>query len=313
MKKFLLGSAAILSLAMLATATKSVAAEKPSCSTLRVGDVGWSDNTAINALAFLAVGQALGYKVDIKTLGSPVIAKSLATKDLDVFLDYWSPAADTLYGPGVKDKSVEMVRVNLEGAKYTFATTKTAYDAGLKNIKDLPKFKDKLDGKVYGIEPGNEGNDHFRKAFKKYGINGFTVVESSEAGMLSQVDRNKDGYIVFLGWAPHWMGFLYKMEYLDGGDEWFGKNGGYTDIKTLVRAGLKDDCPNVYKYLKNVKFTIPMENEVMFKIGKEKKEPRKAAMEYLKKNPDVLNAWLAGVTTKDGGDAVAAVKKSLGM
>ncbi len=312
MKKLLLLGTMAMALTLTASQTAK-AAEQASCGTLRVGDVGWSDNTAINALTFLNVASALGYKSDIKTLASPVIAKSLSTKDLDVFLDYWSPAADSLFGPVVKNKTVEVIRNNVEGAKYTFATTKTAYDAGLKNIKDLPKFKDKLGGKVYGIEPGNEGNDHFRAAFKKYGIEGFTVVESSEAGMLSQVERNKDGYVVFLGWAPHWMGYLYKMEYLDGGDEWFGKNGGYTNIKTLVRAGLKQDCPNVYKFLSNVKFTLPMENEVMYKIGKEKKDPKKAAAEYLKKNPDVLNAWLAGVTTKDGGDAVAAVKKSLGM
>ncbi|MDI9313891.1 MAG: glycine betaine ABC transporter substrate-binding protein [Hydrotalea sp.] len=264
-------------------------------------------------MTFLTVGNALGYKPDIKNLGSPVIAKALSTSDLDVFLDYWSPAADGLYNQFVKDKKVEVVRNNVEGAKYTFATTETAYNAGLKHIKDLPKFAKQLDNKVYGIEPGNEGNDHFRAAFKKHNIQGFTVVESSEAGMLTQVEKNKDGYVVFLGWAPHWMGFLYKMKYLDGGDEWFGKGGGLTNIKTVVRSGLKADCPNFYKYLKNVKFTLPMENEVMFKIGKEKKDPKTAATEYLKAHPDVLTAWLAGVTTANGGDAVAAVKKSLGM
>ena len=311
-KLLLLGVFAAMGLTV-SVGTTAKAAEKPSCGTLRVGDVGWSDNTAINALAFLAVADALGYKSDIKVLGSPVVAQSLANGQLDIFLDYWSPAADSIYDPFVKSKKIEVVRVNVEGAKYTFATTETAYNAGLKSIKDLNKFQKELGGKVYGIEPGNEGNDHFRAAFKKYGITGFKVVESSEAGMLSQVDKNKDGYVVFLGWAPHWMGFLYKMKYLDGGDEWFGKGGGLTSIKTLVRAGFQADCPNVYKYLKNVKFTLPMENEVMFKIGQEKKKPKSAATEYLKANPDVLNAWLSGVTTKNGGDAVAAVKKSLGM
>ena len=31
-------------------------------------------------------------------------------------------------------------------------------DAGLKSFTDIAKFKDKLDGKIYGIEPGNDGN-----------------------------------------------------------------------------------------------------------------------------------------------------------
>ena len=42
-------------------------------------------------------------------------------------------------------------------------------------------------------------------------------------------------------------------------------------------------------------------------------EPAKAAGAWLKDNPDAFMGWLDGVTTKDGGDAVAAVKASLGM
>ena len=43
------------------------------------------------------------------------------------------------------------------------------------------------------------------------------------------------------------------------------------------------------------------------------KEPQKAAKEWLKANPQPLDAWLAGVTTKDGGDCLKAVKSSLGL
>ena len=39
----------------------------------------------------------------------------------------------------------------------------------------------------------------------------------------------------------------------------------------------------------------------------------KAATEYLKANPDVLKTWLAGVTTFDGKDGLAAVQASLGI
>ncbi|MGI9461456.1 MAG: glycine betaine ABC transporter substrate-binding protein [Alphaproteobacteria bacterium] len=312
MKKLLLIGAAVVVGAGLYFIVGSKS-EQASCETIRVGDVGWSDNTAINALTFLSIGDALGYNIDVKVLGSPVVAKSLSTGDLDVFLDWWSPASDGIYKKYVDDGSVEMVRINVQGAKYTFATTKTAYDAGLKHIKDVGQFKQQLGGKVYGIEPGNEGNSHFRKAFEKHGITGMQVVESSEAGMLTQVNRNKDGYVVFLGWAPHWMGFLYDMEYLDGGDEWFGPGGGYTDIKTLVRKGFKQECPNVFKYLSNVEFTLPMENEVMFKIGKEQKDPRTAAVEYLTSNPDVVEKWLKGVKTVDGENGLEAVNSALGI
>jgi glycine betaine/proline transport system substrate-binding protein len=35
-------------------------------------------------------------------------------------------------------------------------------------------------------------------------------------------------------------------------------------------------------------------------------------MAWLRANPDAVMPWLSGVTTKDGGDAMAAVKAALG-
>ena len=40
-------------------------------------------------------------------------------------------------------------------------------------------------------------------------------------------------------------------------------------------------------------------------------DPRDAAKAWLAANPDAWKGWLDGVTTKDGGDAVAAVEAAL--
>ena len=42
-------------------------------------------------------------------------------------------------------------------------------------------------------------------------------------------------------------------------------------------------------------------------------EPEDAARAWLKKNPGILDGWLAGVTTTDGGNGLAAVKQKLGL
>jgi glycine betaine/proline transport system substrate-binding protein len=55
-----------------------------------------------------------------------------------------------------------------------------------------------------------------------------------------------------------------------------------------------------------------MESAVMDEIGKGS-DGDTAGTNWLKANPGVLDTWLAGVTTVDGGDGVAAVKKSLGL
>ena len=114
--------------------------------------------------------------------------------------------------------------------------------------------------------------------------------------------------IVFLGWEPHPMNTTIKMTYLTGGDEVFGPNFGGATVYTNIRKGYSTDCPNVGKLLANLEFTLPMESEVMGKILDDGEDPDKAAEEWLKANPAVLDTWLAGVTTRDGGDGLAAVR-----
>jgi glycine betaine/proline transport system substrate-binding protein len=52
---------------------------------------------------------------------------------------------------------------------------------------------------------------------------------------------------------------------------------------------------------------------VMQMITGDGMEGKAAAEKYLKANPGVLDAWLAGVTTYDGKPGLDAVKKSLGL
>ena len=117
-----------------------------------------------------------------------------------------------------------------------------------------------------------------RNAFglKDAGVN---IVESSEQGMLAQVERadNAGEAIVFLGWEPHPMNAKFKMSYLTGGDDFFGPNLGGATVYTNTRAGYVAECPNAGKLLSNLAFTLPMENEIMGAILTDGAEPRAAA------------------------------------
>jgi ABC-type proline/glycine betaine transport system substrate-binding protein len=63
----------------------------------------------------------------------PVTYASLKNKDIDVFLGNWMPTMEADIAPYREDGSVETLVTNLEGAKYTLAVPKYAYDAGLKD------------------------------------------------------------------------------------------------------------------------------------------------------------------------------------
>ncbi|MCB1455591.1 MAG: choline ABC transporter substrate-binding protein [Nitratireductor sp.] len=292
------------------------AADGEACNTIRFSDVGWTDITATTAVTTFLL-KSLGYSTDIKLLAVPVTYKSMQDKNIDVFLGNWMPTMEADIRPYLDDKSVDSIGVNLEGAKYTLATNAKGAELGIKDFADIAKHKDALAGKIYGIEPGNDGNRLILDMIDKdaFGLKGFEVVESSEAGMLAQVARaEKAGEpVVFLGWEPHPMNANFALTYLTGGDDFFGPNLGGATVYTNTRAGFVADCPNAGKLVSNMKFTLAMENQIMGKILDDGMDPEKAAIGWLKANADAIGPWLDGVTTRDGGDAMAAVRSALGM
>lgn len=303
--------------AALALAGAAQASDPASCKEVTFSDVGWTDITATTATTSVVL-EGLGYEPEAKVLSVPVTYKSLENGDIDVFLGNWMPSmagdAEPYFEKGTVEKLAEP---NLVGAKYTLAVNKAAADAGLNSFADIAKFKDQLDGKIYGIEPGNDGNRLIQDMIDKdaFGLKGFEVVESSEQGMLSQVQRaSKRGeMVVFLGWEPHPMNANYEMAYLEGGDDYFGPNFGGAEVYTNVRQGFVGECPNLGKLLTNQKFTLALENEIMGAILDEGEDPKEAAAAWLKANPGILDGWLDGVTTMGGDDGLAAVKGHLGL
>lgn len=253
----------------------------------------------------------MGYSTKTDLLSVPVTYSSMANGDIDVFLGNWMPTMEGDIAKYREAKTVETVKANLEGAKYTLAVPKYVYDAGVKSFADLAKHADKFKGRIYGIEPGNDGNRLIQSMIdtNAFGLKDFSLVESSEAGMVSQVSRSvrRDQWIVYLGWAPHPMNSNVEMEYLAGGDDFFGPNYGGANVYTNVRSNYLTECPNVGQLLKNLSFSLEMENSLMEAILNQKVQPEKAARQWLSENPQQVEAWLKDVKTREGNVAATAV------
>ncbi|SFN65667.1 glycine betaine/proline transport system substrate-binding protein [Cohaesibacter marisflavi] len=286
------------------------------CSTVTFSDVGWTDITATTA-ATSTVLKTIGYKTETRVLSVPVTYISLEEGKVDVFLGNWMPTMEADIKPYREKGSVETVRANLEGAKYTLATNAAGAELGINNFASIAEHADELKSVIYGIEPGNDGNRLIMDMIEKdaFGLGDFSVRESSEQGMLSQVERlsKRDKPIVFLGWEPHPMNANFDLTYLSGGDDYFGPNYGGATVYTNVRAGYVKECPNVGKLLNNLEFSLKMENEIMGSILNDGKKAEDAAAEWLKANPAVLDGWLDGVKTTEGEDALPAAKTALGL
>jgi glycine betaine/proline transport system substrate-binding protein len=284
--------------------------DPPSCQTVRFSDVGWTDVTSTTALIAQLL-RSIGYSPTVTVLSVPVTFASLQNNDLDVFLGNWMPAQAGDRGHYVEDGTVVVIGANLTGAKYTLAVPAYTYAAGLRDFKDIQRFGPALNDSIYGIEPGNDGNRHVLDMLKQdqLGLRGFKLVESSEQGMLAQVERayHDKKPVVFLAWEPHPMNMRFDLKYLAGGDEFFGSNYGGATIYTVTRRGYSAECPNMGRLLANLKFTLRGESEMMAAILDQHEPPDIAATEWLKANPTAVKAWLAGVLTFDGRPALTAL------
>jgi glycine betaine/proline transport system substrate-binding protein len=303
----------ILALACIAAlqGPPASAAEAPECKRIRLADGGWTDNTAQNALASTVL-RSIGYDSNSEILAVPVIMQALENKDVDLWLDNWMPSQTAETKPFLDKGTVVDLGVNLEGAGYGPVVPTYAAEAGVKDLKDLAKHADKFDRKFYGIEAGNDGNRIVQSKIDdpSTGLSGWSLVESSEQGMLVEAQKKmeKKDWVAFLAWTPHPVMGKMDLHYLTG----FEADGfGPATIHSLARADYAQQCPNAARFFQNLRFTLDMEGAVMEQILAGK-DADAAAAEWLKANPDAAMPWLEGVTTFDGQPADAAVKAALG-
>ena len=148
---------------------------------------------------------------------------------------------------------------------------------------------------------------------KAFGLGSWTLVASSETAMLTQVERavRDKKWIVFLAWEPHVMNTKFHLTYLSGGDAYFGPNYGGATVNTVTRTGFAQQCTNLGRLFKQMTFNVDLENHIIASVLQDKVNVNTAARDALKAHPDLLGAWLDGVTTTSGANGLQAVNSAL--
>jgi len=315
--RLLIGAALFAAAAALAISPASdgaYAAEPGSCTQVRMADPGWTDIDATNAMSGIVL-KALGYRQSVANLSVPITYEGLKKGQVDVFLGNWMPAQGPLVKPFVDSHAIDVLHANLTNAKFTLAVPDYVAAAGVHSFADLAKYGDKFDDKIYGIEPGAPANQNISKMIgdKAFGLGNWTLVASSETAMLTQVERavRDKRWIVFLAWEPHLMNTKFHLTYLAGGDAYFGPNYGGATVNTVTRTGFANQCANLGKLFKQMTFNVDLENHVIANVLQDKVNINTAARDALKAHPDLIGAWLDGVTTVNGANGADAVNRAL--
>ncbi|WP_161865841.1 choline ABC transporter substrate-binding protein [Pseudomonas yangonensis] len=304
------GLTALAACCTLSLFSTSLLADEASCKNVRLGAVGWTDVVATTAVASELL-HGLGYETKQTQASQQIIFAGIQKGQIDAFLGYWKPIMDDNIKPFLDAGAVKVAaEPSLDDAVAVLAVPSYTADKGLKTLADIARFKDELDGKIYGIEAGSGANTAIQKMIdsNQFGLGGFKLVESSEAGMLAAVGRavRNEKPVVFFGWKPHPMNLSMQITYLTGTEDVFGPNDGAATVSTVTAPDYAERCPNANRLLTSLRFTSAQEAELMQPIM-DRKQPAQVARDWIKANPQVVEAWLDGVTTLDGKPASASL------
>jgi glycine betaine/proline transport system substrate-binding protein len=161
--------------------------------------------------------------------------------------------------------------------------------------------KDKLGGRIIGIDPGAGIMAASEKALIEYELD-YELVEGSDATMVATlkqaIDNNK--WVVVTGWAPHWKFATWDLKFLDDPKGVYGEA---ETINTIVRKGLKEDLPEVYEICDNFAWGDADIGSAMG-LADELGDDVLAARQWVEENQDLVNTWLP-----QGYDAGSTVDK----
>lgn len=285
-RRFIAGTAATVALA--STPLGALAQAKP----IRIGWTAWSDAEVVTNIAKLVLEQRLGQKVELVMTDVALQYAALQRGQIDLMLMAWLPGTHKSYWEKVKD-DVEDLGVLYSDARLGWAVPADIPASTLRSIDDLrkPEVREKLGGRIQGIDAGAGLMKLSEAAIKTYGLD-YKLLTASDAAMVSALDRaiQRKQWIVVTTWSPHWMFSQYKLRYLEDPKQALG---GSESIHALARKGFSADFPKAAAFVRNLKLPLADLEAVMLKARDS--SAAKEAAAYVATHGEVVNRWLAGV------------------
>lgn len=258
---------------------------------VKIGWSAWSDAEFVTKLAAKLIKDELGHEVELVQTDIAPLYQGVGRGDVDAMMMAWLPQTHADYFAKVKDKVTTLGTV-YDGAKLGWVVPAYVPEDAIASIEDLKKedVKAKLKGRVEGIDPGAGLTRLSEQAVKDYGLDGYKLQISSEAGMLTTVDRaiRKEEWFVATSWSPHWMFGKYKLRYIDDPKGALGKA---EHVDVIARKDFDKDNPDVAAFLSRMKLPIGDLEAAMFNAQETSYE--KAVDKYIAEHPDQIKAWLA--------------------
>jgi glycine betaine/proline transport system substrate-binding protein len=260
----------------------SRAAEKEA----RLAHASWPSAIAATRVVQAVLQKKMGYTVSIDELRPEELWNQTASGAVDGFVCAWLPS---LHAQALKEAEPDVVNLGVNCAGTRVGLVVPAY-VRIDSIKELDAHANRFNGRIIGIDAGAGIMETTRQAIAAYNLENLELKEGSGAAMtetLKQRLQNRK-WVVVTGWTPHWLFHRYDLKYLKDPKKIFGSS---EYIKTIVRAGLEVEKPELYAFLDNFKWTAGDLQTVM-DWSRQHGSPYEAALQWIRENPEKVAAWL---------------------
>ena len=272
--------------------------------TVRLVYVEWSETVAATNMVKTVIQEKLQMECDIVSMTADRMWAAVAAGTVDGMVAAWLPTTHGHYYEQYKDQIVDL-GPNLVGTQIGLVVPDVSVGrqtaaSGQRNepyikagtIADLKQYPDKFHRRIIGIDAEAGIMKKTREAMREYGLYNYELIKGSEVSMTAELSNaiRKQKWIVVTGWQPHWMFGRWKLRFLDDPKNIFGDK---EAIHTIVRTGLKEDMPDVYRFLDNFAWTPAEIEQLMIWIKEDDGLfPGEKALRYMRYHSEQIESWL---------------------
>ena len=285
--------------AAVAVALSAPVLGKAAAPRLRIGWTDWADAEAITFVIKLLLERRLGYQVELVKQDVAALFESVAAGSIDLMPMCWLPNTHRGYWAAIAPRVTDL-GVLYGGTRIGWIVPGYVPPGELNTIEDLlrPAVRQRLGGRVQGIEAGSGLMRASRSAVEQYRLEGYQLAEGSDAAMAAAVDGALAGgrWIVAAAWTPHYLFSRHSLRYLRDPKGVFG---GTEDVHVLGRAGFEVEHPKAAALLRRIHMPIS-DLEALLLISQMKvylgqgavSTAERTAGVWLDAHPRLVAAWL---------------------
>lgn len=260
--------------------------------TVRIGWTAWSDAEFVTRLANRILEERMDQDVELVQTDIAPQYRGVASGDIDVMLMSWLPGT---HSDDMDKVGGDVVNLGIlyDHARLGWVVPGYVPADQVSSIEDLgkPAVREKLGGRITGIDPGAGLTRLSQRAIDEYGLDGYDLQTSSGAGMtaaLAQAVENEE-WIVVTGWSPHWKFGAWDLRYIDDPR---GVLGSWERIHAIAREGFYQD--NIEAATMLARMWIPLDDLQAAMYHARESSYEQAVTGYIEDNEKRVNYWVTG-------------------